>query len=167
MSANLCMVKRNPRTKMKPLCLFYECTGEPMSKPLVTQTPPGLDGNCSYPVSGQCLRPVLVHDPNVPRWLDPGFPIHLHRHAFIPQDGDLHCATLKQMPDCYSRARRFKAPTGLAALSVCTPTPYPQPFTWPPFLASALLPPLPLLFPPHTSGIGITRRSWVQIRISG
>lgn len=57
-------------------------------------TPPAPASSCSYPVSGQSLCPVLVHNPNVPRWLDPGFSIHLHRHALVPQDGDLHCATL-------------------------------------------------------------------------
>lgn len=67
-----------------------------MSKSLVTQTPLGLAGKCSYPVSGQSLCSVLVYNPNVPGWLDPGFPIHLHRYALIPQDGDLHRATLNR-----------------------------------------------------------------------
>ena len=53
-------------------------------------------GSPSYPVPGERLGPVLVDNPNVPWRLDPGLSVHLHRHALIPQDGDLHRATLSK-----------------------------------------------------------------------
>lgn len=48
----------------------------------------------THPISGQHLGSILVLDLNHSRRLDPGFSIHLNRHSFIPQDGNLHRAAL-------------------------------------------------------------------------
>ena len=58
----------------------------------------------SYPISGERLCPVLVDDPNVSWRLDPGLSVHLHRYALIPQDGNLHRATLRKHHSCDSCA---------------------------------------------------------------
>lgn len=60
------------------------------------QVSPGLQRQPSYPVSGEHLGPVLVDNPNVSRRLDPGLSVHLHRHALLTQDGNLHRATLSK-----------------------------------------------------------------------
>lgn len=53
-----------------------------------------------------------MDNPNVPWWLDPGLSVHLHRYALIPQDGDLHRATLSK-----HHSRHRAAPRSLQALS--------------------------------------------------
>lgn len=49
----------------------------------------------THSVPGQSLGPVLVNDLDITWRLDPGFSIHLNWHAFITQDGDLYCPTLR------------------------------------------------------------------------
>lgn len=50
----------------------------------------------THSISGQHLGSILVLDLNNSRRLDPGFSIHLNRHSFISQDGNFHCAALRQ-----------------------------------------------------------------------
>lgn len=70
------------------ICQFLESNAQAPGPPS-RQAP-------SYPIPGEGLRPVLVDDADVPRGLDPGLSVHLHRHALIAQDGDLHRATLRR-----------------------------------------------------------------------
>lgn len=80
----------------------------------------------SYPIPGKGLRPVLVDDADVPRGLDPGLSVHLHRHALITQDGDLHRATL-QRPHSLLEHRADQEPHRARGPPCPTAHPAPQP----------------------------------------
>ena len=52
-----------------------------------------------HPVSGQGLGAILVNDLDVSWGLYPRLPVHLHGHALITQDGDLHRTALTEHKD--------------------------------------------------------------------
>lgn len=53
-----------------------------------------------------------MDNPNVSRRLDPGLSVHLHRHALLTQDGNLHRATLSKH---HSITRAQSSPRSLTA----------------------------------------------------
>ena len=42
----------------------------------------------TYPVPANELYPVLVHDPDDTRWMDPGLAVHLDRNSLVAKDPD-------------------------------------------------------------------------------
>lgn len=84
MHAQMCVERESERARARELCTV-----------------------CPHPIACEGLCAVLVDDAYVSWRLDPGLSIHLDRNPLIPQDRDLHRATLQstsQQPGLHNKS---------------------------------------------------------------